>query len=161
MPTNNDETPKKTLREKTQSFRNKALHILRMEYINGILQSIFGLNKELSRITKNIENLTGIETDAEKITARAEHKMSKLDNNDPDYEDKKTKAVIFIETETERQIKVLEQVSSDIKFNKNKVKDYIKQIERLDKEIEAAESGDTKMSIDEINDLTQSLIAKS
>ena len=162
MPTNNDETPnKKTLREKVQSFRDKATRLLRMEKINSILQEIFMINKEITRITKNLESLVKRETSAEKITARAEYKMANLDTDDPDFEEKKVKAVAFIETEKERQKSTLKQLNSDIEFNKNKIESYTKQIEELDKEIKAIESGETKVSIDEVNDLAGSLIKKS
>ena len=162
MPTNNDETPtKKTLREKTQSFRNKALRILRMERINGILQTIFQVNKEKDRTTKELEDLTKEETFTEKMTARAEYQMSKLDENDPDYEDKKVKATTFVETEKERQVMRLKQINSAIDNYKETIEKYTIRIEDLDKEIEAVESGNTKMSINEMNDLTQELIAKS
>jgi len=161
MPTNNDEKAKSTLREKTQNFRDKARRILRMEMINEILQEIFQVNKELNFATKRVEGLTETEASAEKIVARAEYKMSKLDGDDPDYEEKIVKATAFVETETKRQAEILEQINSDIKFNKKKIEDYTKQIEGLDKEVEAVESGETKVSIDEMNDLAQTLIAKS
>ena len=162
MPTTNNETPTpKTLREKTQSFRNKARRILRMELINSVLQDIFSTNQELSRTTKELENLTTEETNAEKFVARAEYKMSKLDENDPDFEDKKTEATKFIETETVRQKSTLESIDRDIKYTKETIKNITEGIEKLDKKIEKIESGEIKVSIDELNVLAESLINKS
>ena len=162
MPSNNDETPnKKTLRERTQSFRNKARRLIRMNLINEILQRIFKVNKNLSRTTKDIERLTKEETSAEKITARAEYKMSNLNPEDPDFDEKQIKAVAFVETEKIRQESTLKQLNTNIKSSEKEITHYTKQIENLDKEIEAIESGETKVSIDEVNDLADSLINKS
>lgn len=162
MPTNNNETPdKKTLRERVQSFRDKATRLLRMGKINKILQEIFQINKAISYAMKQIEILTEKETSAKKMITRAEYKITKLDEADPDYEDKKAKAMDFVETETKRQKETLEQIDNDIKSNEKEIIRYKEQVEKLDKEIEAVESGETKVSIEEVNDLAQKLIAKS
>lgn len=162
MPANNDETPTtKTLRERTQTFRDKATRLLRMEKINQVLQMIFGFNRNISRLEKDVENLTKEETNAEKIVTRAEYKMSKLDENDPDYEEKKEKAVEFIKTEEKRQETVLEDINNEIKRMNKNIETSKKSIENLDEKIEAIESGESKVSIDEVNDLADSLIKKS
>lgn len=162
MPTNNDETPtKKTLREKTQSFRNKARRILRMEKINDILQEIFMVNRQLTNTEKEIEKLTKEKTSAEKITARAEYKVSNLDPEDPDFDEKVVKAETFVETEKERQEKVLKQISSNIKSYTEDTKNYTKEIGELGKAIEAVESGEIKISIDRMNELANELISES
>ena len=162
MPTNNDETPtKKTLRERTQSFRDKATRLLRMEKINQVLQEIFSFNREISRFEKNIETLTKEETNTEKIVTRAEYKMSKLDENDPDYKEKKEKAVKFIETEKVRQESTLKEINYEIENTNKDIEKYKKNIEDLNKNIEAIESGETKVSIDEVDSLARTLIMKS
>lgn len=161
MPTNNETPIKKTLRERTQSFRNKARRILRMNLINEILQKIFSANQKLSGATKELEDLTTEETSAEKIVARAEYKMSKLDENDPDFENKKTKATTLIETETVRQKITLKNINRDIKYIKETIENITKTIENLDKNIEKVESGEIKVSINALNELAESLITQS
>jgi chromosome segregation ATPase len=162
MPTNDNETPnKKTLREKVQSFRNKATRLLRMEKVNEVLQEIFRFNQDISKIEKNIERLTKEETSAEKITARAEYKMANLNSDDPDFEEKKVKAIAFIKTEKVRQESTLKDISYEIENANKFIEKDKKSIENLDKEIEEIESGETKVSIDEVNDLAGSLIKKS
>lgn len=158
---NEQETKKKTLREKVQSFRAKARTILRMDMINKLLQRVFQVNKELASTAKFIEALTKDETSAEKIVARTEYKMSNLNEDDPDFEEKKEKAIALIDMEKLRQEKLLKCISSEITLNNTKGLDYTKQIATLNEEIEKVESGETKISIDEINDLAQRLITKS
>jgi chromosome segregation ATPase len=162
MPTNNDETPtKKTLRERTQSFRDKATRLLRMEKINSILQEIFMGNKTLSTLKKTIENLTERETSAEKIVTRAEYKITKLDPEDPDFEEKKVKAVTFVETEKIRQESTLKSLDTEMKQVTKEIETCGKTIGELSENIEKVESGEIKVSIDEVNSRTNSLIKNS
>ena len=162
MPTNNDETlNKKTLREKTQAFRDKATRLLRMEKINSILQDIFKINKTLSALKKTIESLTKKEESAEKITVRAEYKMANLDPDDPDFEEKKVKAIAFVETEKIRQESTLKSLDTEIKQVTKEIETCGKTIGELSENIEKVESGEIKVSIDEVNNLADSLISKS
>lgn len=162
MPTTNDETPtKKTLREKTQAFRDKARRLIRMEKINQILQRIFGVNKDISNFEKSIEDLTEEKTNAEKIVARAEYKIIKLDQDDPDYKEKKEKALKFVETEKKRQEDTLKYIDTETEKTNKHIETCKENIEKLDKEIEAVETGETRVSIDEVNSLASSLISKS
>lgn len=151
----------KTLREKTQSFRDKARRILRMKIINNILQEIFIVNKILSALEKTGKYLTEQETSAEKIVARAEYKMSNLDPEDPDFDEKKAKAIKFIETEKTRQESTIENLNTEIKRVIKEIESNKKDITDLNKDIEAVESGETKISIEKMNELTETLILDS
>ena len=162
MPSNNNETPtQKTLRERTQSFRDKATRLLRMEKINSILQEIFIVNKTLSVLKKTVKSLTKREESAEKIIARAEYKVTKIDSEDPDFEEKKVKAIAFVETEKVRQESTLKSLDTEMKQVTKEIETCGKTIGELSENIEKVESGEIKVSIDEVNNKTNSLIKNS
>lgn len=162
MSTNNDKTPaQKTLRERTQNFRDKATRLLRMEKINSILQEIFIVNKTLSALKKTVENLTKREESAEKIVARAEYKVTQIDPEDPDFEEKRVKAMAFVETEKERQKSSLKNINTEMKQVTKEIETCGKTMGELSENIEKVESGEIKVSIDEVNNKTNSLIKNS
>lgn len=150
-----------SLKESAQTFRDKATKMLKLVKINDYLKKIFNVTKAISDSQENLETLDKNKTNAEKITARAEYKMSKLDENDPDYQEKKEKAKKVIETETDRQTKELEYIEIETKEIKNYIEDRQKRLIELEGFIEKVESGEIKISITEVNDLAGSLIMKS
>ena len=150
-----------SLKESAQTFRDKATKMLKLVKINDYLKKIFNVTKAISDSQENLETLDKNKANAEKITARAEYKMSKLDENDPDYQEKKEKAKKVIETETDRQTKELEYIEIETKEIKNYIEDRQKRLIELEGFIEKVESGEIKISITEVNDLAGSLIMKS
>lgn len=135
-----------TLKEKVQNFREKARNILRMIEINGLLKTKFNLEKNVERQERKVKA-------SEERLKIAEYKLNKLDQEDPRYETQKEMAEEYRLEEThnvEKDKKELEELIQ--RTNKN--------VEKINKEIEKYETGENKISIDQVDELTERMIMK-
>jgi 5-bromo-4-chloroindolyl phosphate hydrolysis protein len=136
----NTNTVVTVLTEKVEKFKFIARNALRMKLINPRLTNIANLEKVINNKIK--EN-----TEKEKEIKVMEYEITKLDTNHPRYQERK------------------EITEKDIKFLKDNIEDekkYITEIEKLITEqkegIQKIETGETKVSLDDLNDLTNLLI---
>lgn len=150
-----------TLKNSTQEFRDKATIILRLRKINGYLKRIFNVNKAISDAQDFIKGCQKRQKDVDKMTARAEYKMNNLDSADPDFDEKTTKAKVFIETEAKRQKELTTEITEEIVEKEKYIANREERLAELDKFISEVESGDIKVNIDEVNTLSDSLIMSS
>ena len=150
-----------TLREKAQTFRDKAVEILRLAAINECLKRIYNVNLAIEKTNERLEVLAKEMVSAKKIVKRAEYALAKLDSADPDFEERKTRATEFIKTQTKVEIVEVKEIEKDINLEKEYIERREKRITELEKEIEEVESGDIKMSKSAVNGLADSLIMKS
>jgi L-lactate utilization protein LutB len=136
-----------TLASKVQSFRDKAREILRMKAINRIMQEKFNVSKEISGYPESLE-------DAKKNVLRVDYKLGKLDEENPDFEDMKKD----LEDTKEYAIKNVDELTEMVA---KKEKYIAETIAKLDEKIAAYESGEKKVSIDEVNALAEQMIMKA
>lgn len=136
---------KQTLREQVQTFREKARKILRMKLVNEWLQDLFRLNASKESEAKAIERHT-------KTVATEEYNLNQLDENHPDHEDRLKRA--------ERDVECAKENLASTEINAEKtLKTIDKQIEKAEKAIEKIEAGETKVSIEEVEELTRKMIS--
>jgi len=140
----NNDIQVETLSQKVAGLRDKARNILRMQEINKILQNKFFLGDELTETKKNLATYT-------KEVAKAVFTISKLDKADPDY-DEKLKQEEESKTYLKSKVKDLTE-----KVAKLEVK-LVEDIKKADEKINKWEQGESKVSIQEVYDLTDNLI---
>ena len=117
-----------SLREKAQNFREKAVEMLRLKAINECLRRIYNVNLAIEKATKTLETLATEMVSAKKIVKRAEYKLTKLDSNDPDFEEKKKKATEFVKAQTKVEIVEVKEIEKEIENNKEYIEDRKKRI---------------------------------
>ncbi len=135
------------LREKVQNIRDKAREVLRSKMINDLLQEIFRLNRDIASYDK-------FAVDAEKEAVRAEFRLTKLDDADPDYEAKKIELGKDLERTKAYAAKEIERTKISREANE-------KSIASIEEKIGKIEAGEVKVSIDEMYALTQRMIETS
>lgn len=136
--------PSEGLRDKVQSFRDKAREILRAKMIATRLQAIF----DISKSTKSYDEALIARN---KSLARALYALSKLEKENPDYEEIKKNNDEWIATETEN----VNSATKNAEEAKKKMNDRINE---LNSEISDIEAGKMKVNIDEVAALTTKLI---
>lgn len=136
-----------TLKSTVQAFRTRAREILRARKINDLLQEIFHNKQGLKEAEK-------ISEPAIKNIKLAEYKLKKLDKAHPDFKEKETKAKNTLET---RELN-LEYIETN---KKDTIERFTKRITSLEQHIAEIENGTAKMSINKIQEITNTLIDSS
>jgi len=136
-----------TLREIVQNFRETARDILRMKNINTLLQELFGTEKELTRVQKVLDTVGD-------RAAREAYKLSQLDPEDPDFNQKKKQAEKNVDTAIENDKRLKENTE-------NYIVELEKEIKDINEKISDYESGKTKVSIEAIQNLSDEMIRNS
>jgi peptidoglycan hydrolase CwlO-like protein len=129
-----------TLASKVAKFKVIARDALRMNLINPRLTRIANEENRISNINKDIKN-----TNHALLVEKYE--ISKMDSDHPNHANRLAGKEARIKTLTEA-------IES---YNKN-IEEFNKSIVEQNKEITAIESGETKVSLDDLNDLTNKLI---
>jgi hypothetical protein len=133
-----------TLSQKVAKFRELARDILRMNEINELLSQITQWNIQISKVNK-------LADEAKLELKRAEYKLSKLDALDPDFDQKSKRASKEV-SEREEEADAAEKQANKTAENANK------SIEDLKLEITKWESGENKVSLDSLEELSNKLI---
>ena len=135
-----------TLSQAAQAARDKAREILRTAQINRLMQDKFNVNQDVEIAKENLKN-------EEKELARSNYRLSKLDNADPDYADK-----LKDETECNKyKTKIVETCKAQVTRQETLAAENTAE---LDEKITKWESGESKVSIDAVNDLADQIIRK-
>jgi chromosome segregation ATPase len=132
-----------TLIEKVASFKVIAREALRMELVAPRLSKIASLEAEIKGRNEEIKSYD------HRIAVNT-YENSKLDTNHPDYEDNKKEK----EAALEYLAKIKEETTKEI----NEIK---KEIEEQNDSINKIASGETKVSIDSLNELVSKMIRQS
>lgn len=132
------------LKEKVQALRDKAREILRSRMINDLLQEIFRLNRDIASYDK-------FAADVEKEAVRAEYRLTKLEDTDPDYEAKKAELEKDLERTKSYAAREIERTRTSKEANE-------KAIAGIEDKIGKIEAGEVKVSIDEIKILADRMI---
>lgn len=135
-----------SLSEKVQNIRDKAREILRMAKINNLMVYKFNATKDVKFYENNVKN-------SEKQLAIANYKLAKLDPEYPDAENQKKYYEEVVKIYTERLAENNKKLADYNKEADKKVKEY-------DEKITKWESGENKVSIDELNQLADEMIRK-
>lgn len=136
--------PSEGLRAKVEVTREKAREILRAKMISNRIQKIFSLTSNL----KQYENAIILDN---RVLARAKYGVTKLDKENPDYEQLLKEATEYLETQTINFNNSLKQIEKD---NENTNKN----IDTLNAEISDIEAGKMKVNIDEVKSISDNLI---
>jgi hypothetical protein len=134
-----------TLNARVEALKVKAREILRMEWICELLEDISNLTISNDNNQKQI-------TEYEKELARAEYKLSILDTNDPEFEIKTKASTEWVNTCKERLAERMEATAKNTERN-------TLTIEKLNDTIAKIESGEKKVSIDRVYELTRKMIS--
>jgi len=114
-------------------FRELARDILRLRWISNIKDQIAGIEREIASYTKYNEGYT-------KDIARAEYRLSKLEEANPDYTDLKKK------DEDE-----IVSCNKAIENNNRHIAEATEEKTTVEKEIAKVESGELKVSADNLS----------
>lgn len=144
-PTEANTTP--GLKEKVQSFRDKAREVLRMKLISALLQDLFFEEKYIKNAEKNV-------VDVKLATARAKYHLENLDESDPDYETKKKDSEAVLERAVSYEAEAIKNANDNIALAN-------KAMERINRNISEIEEGKVKVSIDEVKNLADRMIESS
>jgi len=135
-----------SLSEKVQDFRDKARDILRMKAINNLLQEKFHMETSTKGLIEDLKNTT-------KDLARVNYRITKLDEEDPDYEDKMKNA----KSDKEHLTEQIERIEKRIEERKIEID---KRITETNEQITKWESGENKVSIESVEELADRMIQK-
>jgi chromosome segregation ATPase len=114
-------------------FRELARDILRLRWVSNIKDQIAGIEREIASYTKYNEGYT-------KDIARANYRLSKLEEANPDYADLKKK--------DEDEIK---SCNESIEHNNRSIADLTKESAKVAEEIAKVESGELKVSAESLS----------
>lgn len=129
-----------TLASKVAKFKVIARDALRMELINPRLSRIAELENRITNINEDIKN-----TNHALLVEKYE--ISKMDSDHPNHAERLAGKETRIKTLTE-----------SIEFSNKNIEEINKSIVEQNKGITAIETGETKVSLDCLNDLTDKLI---
>ena len=135
-----------TLSENVQSLRDKAREILRMRTINNVMANKYDISKNLKQYEDNLAYTV-------KKLDITNYKLTKLDEMDPEFDDKKKildKDAEYFTDEVTRAEKNLEEA----KTNNEKA------LAKCDEDITKWESGEKLVNIEEVNGLVNQMIMK-
>jgi V8-like Glu-specific endopeptidase len=142
----NNDIQVETLSQKVQDIRDKARSILRMAKINNLMVYKFNATKDIKFFEDNVKY-------TEKQLAIAKYDLAKLDPEHPDAENK-----------TKICQEAIDSYTKKLENNTKKLTEYKedadKQIKEYDEKITKWESGESKVSIDELNQLADEMIHK-
>lgn len=134
------------LRDAVQALRDRARDTLRKERIQSLLNDLFYTEKELSQVGNYMK-------DYEKSLARSIYKLSKLDEADPDYEDKKKSLTETVECET----KYLEKSKEAVEKSTERLN---KAIAEINEDITKVENGEKPVSMERVDELVKNWLRK-
>jgi chromosome segregation ATPase len=142
MSNENENTTKKgaALTEKVAKYKLIARDSLRMALISPRLSRIAGLEDTLASLAK-----TKTEVDHEILVENYE--ISKLDTNHPNYEKTKT-----------RKEETVKNFTSELESLAKQVEEVNKSITEQKEAITKIENGETKVSLDALNDLVDEML---
>lgn len=134
-----------TLNAKVESLKIKAREILRMEWICDILE-------EISRLTIANETSQKEITYWEKTVAKSEFKLTQLNESDPEYNEKKEALTKQVEDDKKSMAARMESIAKQSEKN-------TETILKLNEDITKIESGEKKVSIERVYELTRKMIS--
>jgi predicted nucleic acid-binding Zn-ribbon protein len=135
-----------SLSSKVADARVQARNILRMKKINKALQDKYILSQCADYIKDNIK-------DIEKTLARHNYAINKLDKENPDYDD-----LLKDLNESKEYAEKCLADNKDALIKKEK--DITDETAKLDQKIADWESGEKKVSIDEVYALADKIVSK-
>lgn len=128
------------LRDQVQAMRDSAREQLRMVMIENELQSRFEIEKNLNSANKMLEQNAHLQ-------AVANYKLTKLDELDPDFQTKK-----------EVQEEALKDLAQQKENLEKEAARYQAELDKSDEQITKIESGEVKVSIEEVDELVKKKI---
>ena len=127
-----------------KSAKERARDILRAQAVNGQKTAITELKTQKTNLEKEIEKPT-------KEVARAEYKLSKIDEANPDFEVLKENAETSVKAAKEN----LETMEKYVKKESEKMD---KKVTERNEKITKWETGETMVSLEAMTDLTNKII---
>ena len=139
MPENT--TPVTVLTDKVNAFKNIARNALRMELISPRLTKISSLEGDLADIAKDVDRVTH-------DNLVENYESSVLDQNHPDYAETKKAKEAIVTANTE--------YLADLAKSKTEIE---KAIAEQKDGIQKIETGETKVSLDRLNETVDKLVS--
>lgn len=121
------------------AFREQARDVLRLRWVSNIKDEVLILDNAIASCTKDNECHT-------KDIARAEYRLSKLEQANPDYED--------LKKEDEERIK---QYNKWIEGNNRRITDLTEEKAKVSEKIAKVESGEFKVSAENLSSKAKEL----
>ena len=137
MPTQTNIGPLET---KVTAFKLIARDALRMNMISPRLSNLSDLQNRITDLSKG-------QAAYNHSAIVANYEISKLDKEHPDYEEKKAKLLERVKNATEYSEDITKQIA-----------EVQKEIDEQNTGIAKIESGETKVSLDDLNSLTERLV---
>lgn len=137
-------TTEPTLSTKVKDLRVKARNILRMKWIEKVLESINLLETKITNYTKLTE-------ESKKYLTTRKYELAKLDTEHPDYKETK-------ERNSQRLKEIQEVTDEQLKTYAKKTEETQELIQTKQTLITNIESGEKKVSLEELNEMTNTLI---